>query len=112
MVLLHSTLSIDTQALRRLRISRWCVYVCLLHIALFRLLVCLCVCVFFTFYRCFAEYEKVNTVRLRYLHYTFGRLVGWLAGWFAVVSMYFSFVHISFVFIIYFHNVYTEKTNI
>lgn len=25
--------------------------------------------------------KKVNTVQLRYLHYTFGRLVGWLAVW-------------------------------
>lgn len=89
------------------------VYVCLLYFVCW--LVCVSVCVFFTFYRCFAEYEKSKycTTAISSLHiWSIGWLVGCLAGWFVVVSMYFSFVHISFVFIIYFHIVYTEKTNI
>lgn len=72
-----------------------------MFVCLFCLLVC--ACFFFTFYRySLRNTKKANTVQLRYLHYSFGRSVGWLAGWCAV-AIYFSFVHISFVFIIYFH---------
>lgn len=85
--------------------------VCLFYFILF---VCFCVCVFFTFYRCFAEYEKSKystTAISSLLILLVCWLVGWLACW-LVVAIYFPFVHISFVFIIYFHNVYTAKTNI
>lgn len=97
MVLLHSTLSIDTQALRRLRISRWCL--CLF--ALFRLLACVCecVCVFFTFYRCFAEYEKSKywTTAISSLHiWSIGWLVGWLSGWLVRCCFYVFFIRAHF----------------